>query len=162
MLILLVSGAENNPEKSNTQIIEKHQFADTRPAFVDIGKHEVTMFELKQGPDCIERLLQSLEMFVNETFSREKTDLSVHGKMQKKTLHNAGSVRSCLAKSWKKSSTIATKQIKFMNRKTANFKHGFAHKLSKYDLHCIVRSLRKSYPYNLFPVTPSIAEKFIS
>ena len=83
-LILLVSGAELDPDKSNTQIIEKHQFEDTRLAFVDIGKPEVTMFELNQGPDRIDRLLQSLEMLWKETFSREKTDLSVHGKMQKR------------------------------------------------------------------------------
>ena len=83
-LTLPVSGAEPDPEKLNTQIIEKHQYCGYGLAVLDIGKPDVTKFELKRGPDCTESLLQSLETLAKENLRREKTALCVQGKMQNK------------------------------------------------------------------------------
>ena len=71
-LILPVSGAEPDPDKSNTQITEKHQNCGYGLAVVDIEKPEVTKFELKRGPDCIDSLLQSFETLAKETYVEKR------------------------------------------------------------------------------------------
>ena len=58
-LILPVSGAEPEPDKSNTQIKEKHQNCGYGLAVVDIGKPEMNEFEMTRGPDCLESLQQN-------------------------------------------------------------------------------------------------------
>ena len=48
-----------------------------------------------------------------------------------------------------------------IKRKTTHFNPVVAHNLSNYGLHCIVRSLSKSNPHNLFSVIPSTEEKIL-
>ena len=53
-LIVHVAGAEPDPEKSSTTIIEKHENSGYGLAVVDFGKSDVIKFEQPRGSDSME------------------------------------------------------------------------------------------------------------
>ena len=116
-LILPVSGAEPDPDKSHTQITEQHKICGCGLAVVDNEKSELIKFELKQGPEYIESLLQSLETLARETCvdRRRLYAFTLKRKFKKEDATQCWicAVRSRLAHSRKKSSTIAITQICF-------------------------------------------------
>ena len=62
-LIVPVDGAEPDPEKSSTTIIEKHEKCGYGLAVVEFEKKHMVKFEQQRGPDSMKKLLVSLETF---------------------------------------------------------------------------------------------------
>ena len=170
-LTLPVSGAEPDPDKTNTQTIEKHQNCGCGLAVVDNEKLEVVKFELKRRPDCIDRLLQSLETLAKEAYAKKRRHYAFTGKCKfKKEDTQCWICEELFGEVEEKVLDHCHHTDEFLgwahnrcniNHKTTNLTSVVAHNLSNYDPHCIVRSLSKSNRNKLFSVIRSTEEKFI-
>ena len=132
----------------------------------------LTKFELKRGPDCIDSLLQSLEILAKQTHVEKRRHYAFTGKCKiKKEDTQCWICEEPFGEVEEKVLDHCHYTDKFLgwahnrrkiNVKTTNFTAVVEHNLSNYDPPCIVRSSSKSNPNKLFSLIPSTEEKFIS
>ncbi len=172
-LIVPLDTTFDDPNKSSTTTLERHQPCGYSLALVEHGKTRVKLFEIKRGPDVMQHFIKKIECLANQIHDMKRANMvfSEHPPL------NKANVDQC----WICEDVFGENEVKVIDhchvsgqflgfahsmcnvrRKTVNFTPVIAHNASNYDLHHIMRALVHSDSRNTFSVIPSTDEKFLS
>lgn len=172
-----VATCADDPSKPSSHPIEVHSPCSNAMLFVEHDSVDPVYFKINWGPDCMDRFIQNLEE-VAKLLHEKKRQHPVFTGTIPADKQDASNCWLCgdefgdtLEQTEKKVLDHCHMTGKFLgwahsrcniSRKNLPYTPVFAHNLSNYDMHHVMKALCKTDSKNLISIVPSTSEKFIA